>query len=95
MNREESSSDKIKPIRPGVANDAHKQQYLDYVGQVYDDFVRNSGLKPCIVLFTMVNEEGDTTTNYLVPEDEKHMASLFVGRAFVSCMAQVGEWDSV
>jgi hypothetical protein len=95
MNREENSLDKVKPIRPGVVGNAHKQQYLDYIGQVYDDFIRNGAFHPCIILFTLVDENGDTTTNYLVPEDEKHKPSLFVGRAFVSTMAQVAEWDNV
>ena len=93
MNREESSSDKIRPIRPGVGQDAHKQQFIDYVGVIYDEFLKSGATRPAMLLFTFVDEEGDATTNYLVPEDEKNKSSLFVGRAFASCMAQVSEWD--
>lgn len=93
MKREESSLDKVKPIRPGVGQDAHKQQFLDYVSLIYDEFRQAGGFRPAIMLFTFVDEEGDATTNYLVPEDEKHKASLFVGRALTSSISQVSQWD--
>lgn len=93
MNREENSSDKVKPIRPGVASNAHKQQFIDYFGQVYDQFSQRTS-PPVALLFTFVDENGDSSTNYLVPEDEKHKPSLFVPCAFVSCMAQVSEWEN-
>lgn len=94
MNREENSSANVAPIRPGTGQDAHKQQYLDYIGQCYDDYVKASGgTRPCVVLFTMADEEGGASTNYLIPEGEKHIPALYVACAFVSCMAQVSEWE--
>lgn len=99
-NQGDDTSDKpptnIRALHGASVNDARKQQFLDFVAQAYDEFVKaNNDVKEDVafMLFNFVGDKGTSVTRYLAPGSEEHMTSLYAARSVFIINYDAAEWE--
>ena len=84
-------TDNITPIRPHTSTSPIKQQFLDYVAQKFDELVERGQSEPRIIVFNLVDFEGNASCNYLCLPDGVDN-SLYLARAFHTLQVEMIEW---
>lgn len=91
MNQDDSSSDKIKTIRPGISKSPNKQQFLDVVAEAFDNVCENSpGGEPIGVMFSLINAKGEAQTGYIALSHG--CERLYVAALVANIMAKLPSW---